>query len=83
MPENSKFKFSENPVFIFFMLYFLLFASALPMLWRSPRFSVQEKWVMTFVSLLETGIILERFSRLLILFFERMSYVGAVIDQIK
>ena len=53
------------------------------MLWRSPRFSVQEKWVMTFVSLLETGIILERFSRLLILFFERMSYVGAVIDQIK
>lgn len=79
---SSKNSWNDNPVYVFFSLYFLFFFFSLPALWRNARFSTLEKIIMTSVSLLENYWIFNKMSYYLLLYFQRIAYIDGIIDQL-
>ncbi|MBN1589394.1 MAG: hypothetical protein JW888_07760 [Pirellulales bacterium] len=57
------------------MLFVLMGALAVPMLWRSPYFSPGSKRLLTFVAILQTIVVLAIFGWVFMWFLERVSAV--------
>ena len=80
----SKKKFSDffdNPVFITFSLFFLIFIFALPLLWKSKRFTKHEKFILTILSLVEFYIILNKISIVFFKYFDRLTLINGIITE--
>lgn len=82
MSSNTNNKLLENPVLIFFALFFFLFILALPLLWKSPRFSKIEKIIFTVFSLLETTFVFNKISFILTVYLTRFLEMSDAIDKV-
>jgi len=47
-----------DPVFVILIIFLVLAVFGLPLLWKSPRFAEWQKWLISILTVIYTGIIL-------------------------
>jgi hypothetical protein len=47
-----------DPVFVILIIFLVLAVFGLPLLWRSPRFTEWQKWTISILTVIYTGLIL-------------------------